>query len=99
MARPDLPSSTPSAGFTSGSLHLAAKMRKHDLDILLLTAFAIFFSLQHEGDFSFREAWYHLSDEGYPIKHDADRLPPPLVADLNKIDIHKFGLFGAIILL
>jgi len=61
----------------------AAKMRKRDLGILLLAAFAVFFSLQHEGDFSFREAWYHLSDDGYPIKHDADRLPPPLVADLN----------------
>uniref|UniRef100_A0A453MNQ3 FG-GAP repeat-containing protein n=1 Tax=Aegilops tauschii subsp. strangulata TaxID=200361 RepID=A0A453MNQ3_AEGTS len=58
-------------------------MRKRDLGILLLAAFAVFFSLQHEGDFSFREAWYHLSDDGFPIKHDADRLPPPLVADLN----------------
>ncbi|KAE8794233.1 hypothetical protein D1007_31116 [Hordeum vulgare] len=58
-------------------------MRKRDLGILLLAAFAVFFLLQHEGDFSFREVWYHLLDEGYPIKHDADRLPPPLVADLN----------------
>ncbi|KAE8792513.1 hypothetical protein D1007_32912 [Hordeum vulgare] len=58
-------------------------MRKRDPGILLLAAFVVFFSLQHEGDFSFREAWYHLSDEGYSIKHDADRLPPPLVADLN----------------
>ncbi|XWS33815.1 hypothetical protein CRYUN_Cryun22dG0115200 [Craigia yunnanensis] len=37
---------------------------------------------KHEGDFSFREAWVHLSDE-YPIKYEAERLPPPLVADLN----------------
>ncbi|KAJ4823007.1 hypothetical protein Tsubulata_000380 [Turnera subulata] len=57
-------------------------MRKRDLAILMLSAFAIFFSLQHEGDFSFREAWFHLSDE-YPIKYEADRLPPPIVADLN----------------
>lgn len=57
-------------------------MRKRDLAILLLSAFAIFFSLQHEGDFSFREAWFHLSDE-YPIKYEADRLPPPIVSDLN----------------
>ncbi|OWM66412.1 hypothetical protein CDL15_Pgr013629 [Punica granatum] len=57
-------------------------MRKRDLAILMLSAFAIFFSLQHEGDFSFREAWLHLSDE-YPIKYEAERLPPPLVADLN----------------
>ncbi|KAG8383387.1 hypothetical protein BUALT_Bualt04G0007200 [Buddleja alternifolia] len=57
-------------------------MRKRDLAILMLSAFAIFFSLQHEGDFSFKEAWYHLSDE-YPIMYEADRLPPPIVADLN----------------
>ncbi|CAN1813959.1 hypothetical protein LINPERHAP1_LOCUS27013 [Linum perenne] len=57
-------------------------MRKRDLAILMLSAFAIFFSLQHEGDFSFREAWYHLSDD-YPIKYEAERLPPPVVADLN----------------
>ncbi|XP_015689377.1 uncharacterized protein LOC102718059 [Oryza brachyantha] len=58
-------------------------MRKRDLGILFLAAFAVFFSLQHDGDLSFREAWYHLSDADYPIKHDADRLPSPLVADLN----------------
>lgn len=57
-------------------------MRKRDLAILILCAFAIFFSLQHEGDFSFREAWFHLLDD-YPIKYEADRLPPPLVTDLN----------------
>nr|CAD1843570.1 unnamed protein product [Ananas comosus var. bracteatus] len=57
-------------------------MRKRDLGILLLAAFAIFFSLQHEGDFSFKEAWFHLSDE-YPIKYEAERLPPPVVVDLN----------------
>ncbi|PON71532.1 FG-GAP repeat-containing protein [Parasponia andersonii] len=57
-------------------------MRKRDLAILMLSAFAIFFSLQHEGDFSFREAWMHLSDD-YPIKFEGERLPPPIVADLN----------------
>ncbi|KAL7104588.1 hypothetical protein ACP275_08G255200 [Erythranthe tilingii] len=57
-------------------------MRKRDLAILMLAAFAIFFSLQREGDFSFKEAWFHLSDE-YPIKYEGERLPPPIVADLN----------------
>ncbi|KAB5556828.1 hypothetical protein DKX38_007737 [Salix brachista] len=57
-------------------------MRKRDLAILMLSAFSIFFSLQHEGDFSFREAWFHLTDE-YPIKYETDRLPPPIVSDLN----------------
>ncbi|CAA6656401.1 unnamed protein product [Spirodela intermedia] len=66
-------------------------MRKRDLGILLLCAFAIFFSLQHEGDFSFKEAWFHLSDE-YPIKYEADRLPPPIIADLNGDGRVKFWL-------
>lgn len=48
----------------------------------MLSAFAIFFSLQHEGDLSFSEAWFHLSDD-YPIKYEAERLPPPIVTDLN----------------
>lgn len=37
---------------------------------------------QQEGYFSFKEAWFHLSDE-YPIKFEAERLPPPVVVDLN----------------
>ncbi|XP_047310479.1 uncharacterized protein LOC124914052 [Impatiens glandulifera] len=57
-------------------------MRKRDLAILMLCAFVIFFSLQNEGDFSFRESWFHLSEE-YPIKYEGERLPPPIVADLN----------------
>lgn len=57
-------------------------MRKRDLGILLLSFFAIFFSLQHGGDFSFKEAWYHLSDDN-PIKYEEERLPPPIVTDLN----------------
>ncbi|KAJ8764530.1 hypothetical protein K2173_006270 [Erythroxylum novogranatense] len=57
-------------------------MRKRDLAILMLSAFAIFFSLQHEGDFQFREAWFHLFDD-YPIKYEAERLPPSIVSDLN----------------
>lgn len=57
-------------------------MRKRDLGILMLAAFAIFFSLQHEGDLSFKEAWFHITDE-YPIMYEAERLPPPIVADLN----------------
>ncbi|KAJ6818483.1 uncharacterized protein M6B38_406085 [Iris pallida] len=57
-------------------------MRKRELGILLLSAFAIFFSLHHGGDFSFDEAWLHVTDEA-PVKYEAERLPPPLVADLN----------------
>ncbi|XP_024542548.1 uncharacterized protein LOC9648148 [Selaginella moellendorffii] len=58
-------------------------MRKRDLGILIISAFAIFFSLQNEGNFSFKESWFHVVDEAYPIKHEAERLPPPLVTDLN----------------
>ncbi|KAG4403711.1 hypothetical protein GLYMA_01G170600v4 [Glycine max] len=57
-------------------------MRKRDLAILMLSAFAIFFTLQQDGGISFKDAWMHLTDE-YPIKYEAERLPPPLVADLN----------------
>jgi hypothetical protein len=57
-------------------------MRKRDLAILMLSAFAIFFSLHQDGGVSFKDAWMHLTDE-YPIKYEAERLPPPLVADLN----------------
>lgn len=38
--------------------------------------------IQQDGGVSFRDAWMHLTDE-YPIKYEAERLPPPLVADLN----------------
>lgn len=37
---------------------------------------------QHEGSLSFRQAWVHYKD-GSPIQHVAERLPPPVVADLN----------------
>jgi len=38
--------------------------------------------IQQDGGVSFKDAWMHLTDE-YPIKYEAERLPPPLVADLN----------------
>lgn len=47
------------------------------------TGLIIFFVSQHEGGFSYREAWFHSLDESYPIKHEAERLPPPIVTDLN----------------
>ncbi|KAG2311986.1 hypothetical protein Bca52824_023543 [Brassica carinata] len=48
-------------------------MRKRDLAILMLSGCAIFLTLQHEGDFAFKEH----------VKHESDHLPPPLIADLN----------------
>lgn len=41
-----------------------------------------FLTCQHEGGISFKDSWMHLFDE-YPIKYEGERLPPPLVADLN----------------
>ncbi|KAJ7513865.1 hypothetical protein O6H91_23G017300 [Diphasiastrum complanatum] len=58
-------------------------MRKRDLGILLISALAIFFSLQNEGNFSFKEGWFHYLEESYPLKHEGERLPPPIVTDLN----------------
>lgn len=57
-------------------------MYKRDFAILLLSAFAIYFSVQHEGPVSFRQAWYHhLDDDSLLEAHDV--LCPPVVADLN----------------
>jgi hypothetical protein len=60
----------------------AAAMHKRDLAILAVSALSIFFSLQHEGAFSFVPAWsYPLSDD---VLATGDvTLPPPLVVDLN----------------
>eukprot|EP00246_Nothoceros_aenigmaticus_P000321 TRINITY_DN10472_c0_g1_i1.p1 TRINITY_DN10472_c0_g1~~TRINITY_DN10472_c0_g1_i1.p1 ORF type:complete len:704 (+),score=140.10 TRINITY_DN10472_c0_g1_i1:97-2208(+) len=58
-------------------------MRKRDLGIVLLATFALFFAVQNEGSFSFREAWFYPRFDDTPVKHEAERLPPPLVADLN----------------
>jgi len=49
----------------------------------LFVNFIVYFnSIQQDGGVSFKDAWMHLTDE-YPIKYEAERLPPPLVADLN----------------
>lgn len=32
-------------------------MYKRDFGILLLSVFAVYFSLQHEGNFTFRKSW------------------------------------------
>ena len=37
---------------------------------------------QNEGSLSFRQAWVHYKDTS-PIKHEGERLPLPVVADLN----------------
>ncbi|KAK9806239.1 hypothetical protein WJX72_006852 [[Myrmecia] bisecta] len=58
-------------------------MYKRDFAILLVAAFAVYFSIQHEGAFSFRKAWYHHLDEDIALLGDTHVIPPPVVADLN----------------
>ncbi|BDA41145.1 hypothetical protein COCOBI_01-8000 [Coccomyxa sp. Obi] len=58
-------------------------MYKRDFAVLLLSAFAIYFTIQHEGAFSFRRAWYHHLDHDQSLLESTDVLPPPVAADLN----------------
>lgn len=58
-------------------------MRKRDLGIVLLCTFALFFAVQNEGSFSFKEAWFYPRSDDTVVKHEAERLPPPIVTDLN----------------
>ena len=66
-------------------------IRTHEVQNLNLAIFQrfavllcvlVWFVEQNEGSLSFRQAWVHYSDTS-PIKHEAERLPPPVVADLN----------------
>ncbi|EIE27009.1 hypothetical protein COCSUDRAFT_83568 [Coccomyxa subellipsoidea C-169] len=56
-------------------------MYKRDFAVLILSAFAIYFTIQHEGAFSYRRAWYTLHDQA--LLESTDVLPPPVAADLN----------------
>ncbi|CAI5957966.1 unnamed protein product [Closterium sp. NIES-64] len=58
-------------------------MRKRDLGILLISAFAVFICLQHESNFTFREAWFHVHRDDYNQELEAHVVPPPVVFDLN----------------
>ncbi|KAL4452779.1 hypothetical protein ABPG75_008441 [Micractinium tetrahymenae] len=62
-------------------------MLKRDFGILLLSVCALYLSLQHEGAYQFRKAWYHSWSEHDPSIHKLEEHlhppPPPLVTDLN----------------
>lgn len=62
-------------------------MYKRDFGILLLSVCALYLSLQHEGAYQFKKAWYHSFSDHEPALHELEEhpqpLPPPLVADLN----------------
>ncbi|KAK9916603.1 hypothetical protein WJX75_004756 [Coccomyxa subellipsoidea] len=58
-------------------------MYKRDFAVLLLSAFAIYFTIQHEGAFSYRRAWYHHLEHDQALLESTDVLPPPVAADLN----------------
>mmetsp|Transcript_9037 Transcript_9037/g.25956 ORF Transcript_9037/g.25956 Transcript_9037/m.25956 type:complete len:704 (-) Transcript_9037:142-2253(-) len=57
-------------------------MYKRDFGILLLSALAVYFSLQQEGTFNFRKAWYYEMDTS-SVQLSDGILPPPVAADLN----------------
>jgi hypothetical protein len=50
--------------------------------VFVVTYKVLIFVEQNEGSLSFREAWVHYKDSTV-VKHEAERLPPPVVADLN----------------
>eukprot|EP00879_Flechtneria_rotunda_P012428 GHRR01012978.1.p1 GENE.GHRR01012978.1~~GHRR01012978.1.p1 ORF type:complete len:348 (+),score=131.18 GHRR01012978.1:48-1091(+) len=62
-------------------------MYKRDVAVVILSFVALLLCLQHEGNFSYRKAWYHLtlqeSDKLEALQDKLEDLPPPIVADLN----------------
>ncbi|KAK9789953.1 hypothetical protein WJX73_002050 [Symbiochloris irregularis] len=58
-------------------------MYKRDFGILLLSVFAVYFALQHEGHFSYHKSWYHRLPFDPGLLEVSDALPPPIVGDLN----------------
>jgi hypothetical protein len=62
-------------------------MYKRDFGILLLSVCALYLSLQHEGVYQFKKAWYHSFEDHEPAAHELEEhwhpVPPPIVADLN----------------
>lgn len=58
-------------------------MYKRDFGILLLSAIAVYVSLQQEGTFNFRKAWYFPIKDDAGVLQTAHPLPPPIAADLN----------------
>jgi len=58
-------------------------MYKRDFGILLLSAVAVYVSLQQEGTFAFRKAWYFPLRDDVGLLETAHPLPPPIAADLN----------------
>ncbi|PRW61178.1 FG-GAP repeat-containing isoform B [Chlorella sorokiniana] len=62
-------------------------MLKRDFGILLLSVGALWLSLQREGPYQFKKAWYHEFDQAPQGEHELEEhphvVPPPLVTDLN----------------
>ncbi|QDZ18116.1 hypothetical protein HOP50_01g06200 [Chloropicon primus] len=58
-------------------------MYLRDFVALTLAVCAIYISLQREGSFAFRKAWYHKADEDQTLLFESVRLPPPFLCDLN----------------
>lgn len=61
-------------------------MYKRDFGILFLAACAVFLSLQNDGPYTFKKAWYHHFDDAETENAPASvysHLPAPVSADLN----------------
>lgn len=65
-------------------------LAKRDLAVMLLSAFAVYYSLQHDGVITFNRSWHLPTDDGVgdrgdPVTHRGidDHPPVPVFFDLN----------------
>jgi hypothetical protein len=54
-------------------------MYRRDVGILLLAIFAVYWSLQHEGSFTYRKAFYYDIPRDDRFIQEEHRLPPAVV--------------------
>ena len=58
-------------------------MYLRDFLAVVLAVCAMYISLQREGSFTFRKAWYHKATKDDTLLFETTRLPPPFLCDLN----------------
>lgn len=65
-------------------------LAKRDLAVMLLSAFAVYYSMQHDGLMTFNRSWHLTTDDGIgdrgdPVTHRGidDHPPVPVFFDLN----------------
>jgi hypothetical protein len=57
-------------------------MYRRDVGILLLALFAVYWSLQHEGTFQYRKAFYYDIPRDERFAEEEHKLPPVVVVRL-----------------